>query len=198
MADSSADSDKTDPDAEQLLIARARRNDHQAWEQLYRLHVGRVFALCVRLLGDPDLAEDMAQEAFVLAWRKLSSFRGDAAFGSWLYRIATNVTVSWLRKQKVFKHALDIDDLPEPASQPQPDTGISLERAIAGLPAGARAVFVLYSLEGYTHDEVATLLGIAPGSSKAQLHRARQLLKAQLSLADDDPAEGSFKRNQDA
>ena len=179
-----ATSTKIDREAEQLLISRAKQNDQQAWEQLYRQHLGRVYALCLRLLGDPDQAEDMVQEAFVLAWRKLSGFRGDASFGSWLYRIAANVSVSWLRKQKVFRNSLDLDHLPETAIHLQPDLTMSLEAAIAKLPAGARAVFVLYSIEGYTHDEVASLLGIATGSSKTQLHRARQLLQAQLDSPD--------------
>ena len=166
---------------EQRLVERARNNDYRAYEELYRLHVGRVFALCVRLCNDRDMAEDLTQEAFVLAWRKLSSFRGDSAFGSWLYRIATNTALSYLRKQTPFKHSLDIEDLPEQGYRESPDKQIGLEAAIEGLPDGARAVFILYSLEGYTHDEVSKMLKIAPGSSKAQLHRARQLLKAQLA-----------------
>ena len=165
---------------EQSLVLRAKQNDYQAYEQLYRLHVGRVYALCLRLCNDRDMAEDLAQEAFVLAWRKLDGFRGDSAFGSWLYRIATNAALSYLRKQKPFAHSLDIDDV-EPGVHVD-DTGeqMGLERAISLLPPGARAVFVLYSLEGYTHGEIARMLKIAQGSSKAQLHRARQLLKGYL------------------
>ena len=143
--------------------------------------MGRVFALCVRLCKDRDTAEDLTQEAFVQAWRKISSFRGDSAFGSWLYRIATNTTLSYLRKHKPFRNSLDIEDIPEPGYRETNDEQIGLESAIAGLPDGARAVFVLYSLEGYTHNEISGLLGIAQGSSKAQLHRARQLLKQYLS-----------------
>ena len=159
---------------EQALVSRARQNDYQAYEQLYRLHVGRVYALCLRLCNDRDTAEDLAQEAFVLAWRKLSDFRGDSAFGSWLYRIATNTALSYLRKQKPFAHSLDIDDVEAPVEREQVSEQMGLERAISLLPDGARTVFVLYSLEGYTHDEIARLLKIAQGSSKAQLHRARQ------------------------
>ncbi len=142
--------------------------------------MGRVFALCVRLCKDRDMAEDLTQEAFIQAWRKLSSFRGDSAFGSWLYRIATNIALSYLRKQKPFLNSLDIEDIPEPDYRETPDEQIGLEQAIAELPDGARAVFVLYSIEGYTHDEISKQLGIAQGSSKAQLHRARQLLKMHL------------------
>lgn len=163
------------------LVQRARDNDYRAFESLYHRHVGRVLALCIRLCNDRDLAEDMTQEAFVQAWRKLGSFRGDSAFGSWLYRIATNTVLSHFRKQKHFRNSLDIADIDEPEYRETNDEQIGLEEAIADLPAGARAVFVLYSVEGYTHDEIAEMLGIAQGSSKAQLHRARQILKAQLN-----------------
>jgi RNA polymerase sigma-70 factor (ECF subfamily) len=165
---------------ESSLLERARNNDYRAYEELYRLHVGRVFALCVRLLNDRDMAEDMTQEAFIQAWRKLSSFRGDSAFGSWLYRITTNTVLSHLRKEKHFRNSLDVDDF-ELEQRETTDEQIGLEAAIASLPDGARTVFVLYSLEGYTHEEISKLLKIATGSSKAQLHRARQLLKAQLA-----------------
>jgi RNA polymerase sigma-70 factor (ECF subfamily) len=168
---------------EAALVVRAKDNDYRAYEQLYRLHVGRVFALCVRLCGDRDMAEDLSQEAFVLAWRKLASFRGDSAFGSWLYRIATNSTLSYLRKQSPFRNSLDIDDLIEEGRVDNIDEKINLEAAISKLPNGARTVFVLYSLEGYTHDEIGSMLKIAQGSSKAQLHRARQLLKGYLQAA---------------
>ncbi len=169
-----------EPPADADLVARARKNDIRAYEQLYQLHVGRVLALCVRLCNDRDMAEDLTQEAFVQAWRKLSSFRGDSAFGSWLYRIATNTALSYLRKQTPFRKSLDIVDVEEPMMRETTDEQIGLENAIAGLPDGARTVFVLYSLEGYTHDEIASMLGIAQGSSKAQLHRARQLLQQSL------------------
>lgn len=165
---------------EKVLVMRAKENDYRAYEQLYRLHVGRVLALCYRLCNDRDMAEDLSQEAFVQAWRKLSGFRGDSAFGSWLYRIATNTVLSYLRKQKPFLNSLDIDDVGEQEHREQTDEQMGLEKAISQLPDGARAVFVLYSLEGYTHDEIAGLLNIAQGSSKAQLHRARQLLQGFL------------------
>jgi RNA polymerase sigma-70 factor, ECF subfamily len=179
------DSEKKDAEQkrqdEKRLVLLAQSNDSRAYEQLYHMHVGRVLALCVRLCKDRDMAEDLTQEAFVQAWRKLSSFRGDSAFGSWLYRIATNTALSYLRKQKPFLNSLDIDDVPEPGFRETSDEQIGLESAISELPDGARAVFVLYSLEGYTHDEIAKLLGIAQGSSKAQLHRARQLLRRKLT-----------------
>ncbi len=166
--------------SEAALIERAKNNDYRAYEELYHLHIGKVFALCVRLLNDRDMAEDMAQEAFVQAWRNLSKFRGDSAFGSWLYRITTNTVLSYLRKQKHFQNSLDIDDIEIEYRETQEEK-LSLEVAIAALPDGARAVFVLYSLEGYTHEEISGMLDIAVGSSKAQLHRARTLLKEKLS-----------------
>ncbi len=169
---------------ERALVERAQDNDTLAYERLYQMHIGRVSALCVRLCNDRDMAEDLAQEAFVMAWRKLDSFRGDSAFGSWLYRIATNTVLSYLRKQKPFKNSLDIDEVDERGEQRDLGLQMSLDQAIAELPDGARTVFVLYSLEGYTHDEIADLVGIAQGSSKAQLHRARQLLQAKLGPPD--------------
>ena len=181
LAESMADEKELERARERALVERARQNDTLAYERLYEMHVGRVFALCVRLCNDRDMAEDLTQEAFVLAWRKLDSFRGDSAFGSWLYRITTNTVLSYLRKQKPFRNMLDIDDIEEPSQKEDIGLRMSLNDAIAELPNGARAVFVLYSLEGYTHDEIAGLLGIAQGSSKAQLHRARQLLQAKLT-----------------
>ncbi|MBJ39308.1 MAG: RNA polymerase subunit sigma-70 [Gammaproteobacteria bacterium] len=174
-----------DAGAEEGLVLRAQQNDYRAYEALYRLHVGRIHALCIRLLCDRDMAEDLTQEAFVLAWRKLGSFRGDSAFGSWLYRIATNVVLSYLHKQKHFMQAVDNDDLPERGMEEDNALNMSLEESIAELSNGARIVFVLYSIEGYTHEEIGKELGIAVGSSKAQLHRARQLLKRHLGAEGD-------------
>jgi len=166
---------------EKSLVESARRNDMRAYEELYRLHSGRIYGLCCRLCNDREMAEDLTQEAFVLAWRKLDSFRGDSAFGSWLYRITTNVVFSYLRKQKHYLTGWD-DNLHEQAEISAPiDEQISLESAISKLPDGARIVFVLYSIEGYSHKEISSELKIATGSSKAQLHRARQLLQGYLT-----------------
>lgn len=165
---------------EDLLVVRARHNDTRAYEQLYRKHVGRVYGLCLRLCADREVAEDLAQEAFVLAWRRLATFRGDSAFGSWLYRIAANVSLSYLRKQKHFGVSLELSENDEPTAESDLAERMSLDKAIAQLPAGARAVFVLYSLEGYSHQEISDELKIATGSSKAQLHRARKLLQGYL------------------
>lgn len=180
LVDPLADEKARERALESALVERAQDNDTLAYEQLYEMHKGRVFALCVRLCSDRDMAEDLAQEAFVLAWRKLGSFRGDSAFGSWLYRITTNTVLSYLRKQKPFRNMLDVDEIEDQGQKEDIGLRMTLDDAIAGLPTGARTVFVLYSLEGYTHDEIGSLLGIAQGSSKAQLHRARQLLQAKL------------------
>jgi RNA polymerase sigma-70 factor (ECF subfamily) len=172
--------DNQTPIEESELVERAKKNDYLAFEALYKLHVGRVFGQCVRLVNDRDMAEDLTQDSFVNAWKNLSKFRGDSAFGSWLYRIATNTAISYLRKQKHFNDSLDVDDIELPYRE-SPAEQIGLEKAISLLPDGARTVFVLYSIEGYKHEEISAQLGIAVGSSKAQLHRARGLLKEQLS-----------------
>jgi RNA polymerase sigma-70 factor (ECF subfamily) len=165
---------------ERTLVQQAQQNDTRAYEQLYRLHQGRVYGLCMRLCRDRDMAEDLTQEAFVLAWRKLATFRGDSAFGSWLYRITTNVALSYLRKQKTFLTSLTSENREEPSAEPKVEERMTLDKAIQQLPDGARAVFVLYSVEGYSHGEIGGMLKIAVGSSKAQLHRARQLLQRYL------------------
>jgi RNA polymerase sigma-70 factor (ECF subfamily) len=168
-----------------VLAARARDGDVQSFEALYRRHAGRIYALCVRLAGDPTAAEDCVQESFVRAWQALGEFRGDSAFGTWLHRIAVNTVFASqrtrLRRAAWVKEA--DDDLLETVPERQSDTAaeIDLERAIAGLPAGAREVFVLF-LEGMSHEEIARLAGISVGTSKAQLHRARALLRRRLSL----------------
>ena len=122
--------------SENAMVELARDNDYRAYEQLYQQHAGRVYALCVRLCHDRDMAEDLTQESFVLAWRKLGSFRGDSAFGTWLYRITTNTVLSYLRKHKAFINSLDIDALPEAGRGDGVLEQLSLEQAIGRLPAG--------------------------------------------------------------
>ena len=170
-----------DPDA--MLVARARRSDAGAFEQLYRRHVGRVNALCVRLCGDRHHGEDLCQESFVQAWRKLGDFRGDAAFGTWLYRIAANTALGHLRRQRSWPAHEELEDAEAmlPAQRGPGPEPIDLERAIAALPPRARAVLVLHDIEGLDHAEIGESLGIAIGTSKAQLHRARQALMGKLS-----------------
>ena len=164
-------------------IHRAQAGDRAAFRELYEEHVGRVYALCLRMTGEPEEAMERTQDAFVRAWRSLGSFRGDAAFGTWLHRLAVNVVLgerrSTGRRERRVSAATADDRRVEPA--PRAGLGVDLERAIAGLPAGARRVFVLYDVEGYGHREIAAMTGIAAGTSKAQLHRARRLLREALS-----------------
>jgi RNA polymerase sigma-70 factor (ECF subfamily) len=171
-----------DVNEEVLLIRRVKDNDVSAFEQLYRLHSGRVFALCLRLSGNNALAEEFAQEAFVRAWQKIHSFRGESSFSSWLYRLTSNVVFSELRKKR---HKLvSINEITETQSpiDHKLDTGkiMDMEKAISNLPTGARAIFVLHDIEGYKHTEIAEMTGLAVGTSKTQLHRARKLLKGWL------------------
>lgn len=167
------------------LVRRAQAGDRAAFERLYRAEIGRIYALCLRLAADPVRATEWAQDTFVQAWQALPRFRGDSAFGSWLHRIAINVALSHLRKRKRFTDRFhSTDDLePYDTGLPPSTMGASfdLERAIASLPPRARLVLVLHEIEGYGHDEIGTMMNIAPGTSKAQLHRARALLRTRLS-----------------
>jgi RNA polymerase sigma-70 factor (ECF subfamily) len=166
------------------LVRLAQQGDHGAFEQLYRLHVGRVYALCLRLSGDATEARTLTQDAFVRAWEGLATFRGDSEFSSWLHRLTVNVVLADRRAaaRRERRVAADSDAAAYElgASEQWTPERLDLEQAIAALPPGARAVFVLYDIEGYDHGEIAKLVGIAPGTSKAQLHRARRLLREAL------------------
>jgi RNA polymerase sigma-70 factor (ECF subfamily) len=172
-------------DSEEAWLARARDGDVAAFEQLYRAHIGRVYAVCLRLAADAAIAEECAQETFITAWRKLDGFRGDSTLGSWLYRIATNEVMGAFRKQgRRDRHLKPVSDheWQNFEAETAPD-GLDrdLENAIASLPQGARTVFVLHDVEGHRHDEIAAITGMAVGTSKAQLHRARRLLRERLN-----------------
>jgi RNA polymerase sigma factor (sigma-70 family) len=176
--------DKTDLSAtEEHWVDKARAGDQLAFEQLYRSHCDRIFALCWRMCGgDRGLAEDMVQEAFVRAWSKLHLFRGDSKFGTWLHRLAVNVVLSDRRirvKRVQREQALSEDIERVMVGQRDVFAGLrkDLEYAIAGLPERARTVLILYDIEGYQHNEIAEMTGMAVGSSKAQLHRARKLVR---------------------
>ena len=159
-------------------ISRARRADSAAFESLYRLHIDRVYGLCLRMTGSVAEAEDCAQEAFIQAWNKLDRFRGDSAFGTWLHRIAVNAVLGRMRKSKREHDRIQVvaDTAKPPVSEADTGELRGLAEAIDRLPEGARHVFVLYAVYGYSHEEAGDMLGIAPGTSKAQLHRARRLL----------------------
>ena len=165
------------------LIGRAQRGDREAFEALYCAHVGRVYALCLRLTADVAQAEERTQDAFVRAWERLGTFRGESAFSSWLYRLTVNEVLLGRRAERRREQRLVTTDDPEAFEQPvdrQTGTSLDLERAVAALPQGAREVFVLHDVEGYRHEEIARLTGVAIGTSKAQLFRARRLLREAL------------------
>ncbi|MGB5486203.1 MAG: sigma-70 family RNA polymerase sigma factor [Lysobacterales bacterium] len=176
--------DKTDLSAtEKLWVDKARVGDQLAFEKLYRSHCDRIYGLCWRMCGgDRALAEDMLQEAFVRAWNKLHLFRGDSKFGTWLHRLAVNVVLSdrRIRVKRLQREQTFSDDI-ERVQVGDRDVyaGLrkDLEAAIAGLPERARTVLVLYDIEGYQHNEIAEMTGMAVGSSKAQLHRARKMVQ---------------------
>lgn len=168
---------------DEILVERSRRGDSRAFEALYRKHCGRIHALCLRLAGDRNTAEECVQDAFVKAWEALPKFRGDSAFGTWLYRIAANTVLARHRSRIRQAAWLEADDAAlETAAAPQAPAGLAtdLDEAIARLPDGARIVFVLHAVEGYKHEEIAEMTGLAVGTSKAQLHRARRMLRARL------------------
>jgi RNA polymerase sigma-70 factor (ECF subfamily) len=165
-------------------IERARAGDFGAFEELYREHVGRVFAICLRLTANRAHAEELTQEAFIRAWERLGTFRGESRFSSWIARVAVNAVLSERRsRSRREDRETPIDAQAEQRLPGRPAArgrSLDLERAIAALPERARDVFVLHDVEGYRHEEVGRLLGIAAGTSKAQLHRARKLLREAL------------------
>jgi RNA polymerase sigma-70 factor, ECF subfamily len=169
---------------EAALIRRAQQRDARAFEQLYRQHVPRIYALCLRLTANVRRAEELTQTAFIQLWEKLPLFRGESAFSSWLHRLAVNTALMDFRAaQRRESRVVGVPDLtvletPQPPTTP--GARLDLEQAIATLPPQARTVFVLHDIEGYTHEEIAALMELQPGTSKAQLHRARQLLQKAL------------------
>jgi RNA polymerase sigma-70 factor (ECF subfamily) len=171
------------PDSVSALVRRATAGDMRAFERLYRDHVGRVHGAILRLVGmDRARAEELTQEAFVRAWQKLSSFRGESAFSTWLYRLGVNTALMDMRSRRdetptedAVLEAAAGGDVPFCAAERG-----DLERAVSELPPRARAVLVLHDVEGWKHEEISAELGMAVGSSKAQLHRARGLLRRAL------------------
>jgi RNA polymerase sigma-70 factor (ECF subfamily) len=164
-------------------VRRAQAGDQEAFAALYRAHAGRVYALCLRLAGDRGRAEELTQDVFVRAWERLGSFRGDSELGSWLYRLAVNVVYmdrrTGRRREARVTGVPDLQ-LVDAGRESSPGVRMDLERAIARLPDGARTAFVLHDVEGYRHEEIAEMTGIAVGTSKAQLFRARRLLREAL------------------
>lgn len=163
-------------------VTLAAEGDPRAFERLYQHHHSRVYSLALRMSG-VEWAEDLTQEVFIRAWTKLGTFRGEASFGTWLYRLAVNLILS--RRQTLKRRSerhLGGEEVLEriPARKEHPGTAMDFEVAIQKLPEGARRVFVLYEVEGYPHAEIAQLMGISLGTSKSQLHRARMMLREHL------------------
>ena len=171
--------------SERELVTRAQDGDVVAFESLYRTHEARVYAVCLRMVGDPTRAEDLTQEAFVRAWEKLRSFRRKSAFSTWLHRLTVNIVLGEIRSRGRRKDegvaTEELHALPDPRPPRQPEAGIDLEKAISRLPPQARSVFVLHDIEGFHHTEIGDLMGIATGTSKAHLHRARRILREALA-----------------
>lgn len=176
-----------------IWVERAQRGDVEAFERLYRLHVGRIHALCLRMCGDRQEAEEMTQTVFIRAWEKILRFDGRSRFGSWLHRLAVNAVLSaWRSRGRRRQRLVPLEAVEPGGTDPGqgaaswsvlPTAGadaIDLERAIRRLPTGARTVFVLHDIEGYLHREIGELTGMAVGTCKAQLHRARRLLRKSL------------------
>lgn len=164
-------------------VALAASGDAEAFERLYRRHVARVHALARWLLGD-DEVDDAVQEVFIRVWQKLGTFAGNSAFTTWLHRVAVNLILRRRQNRGTRRRRfVEADDemlvVTAPASRP--DLRVAIERAVDQLPAGAREVFVLHDMEGYKHEEISGMLGVDPGTSRSQLHRARMLLRKHLA-----------------
>jgi RNA polymerase sigma-70 factor (ECF subfamily) len=170
---------------ERELIRRVLAGDPLAERALYDAHVDRVFRLAYRMAGDLDRAQDYTQETFIRAFDRLADFRGEAALSTWLGAIAVSVTLNGLRKTRRLRdREVSLDDVTpmgRPVREAEPDLKVRLAKAIESLPEGYRAVFVMHDVEGYTHEEIATSLGVHPGTSKAQLFRARARLRDALA-----------------
>jgi RNA polymerase sigma-70 factor (ECF subfamily) len=175
---------------ESELVAQSAAGDTDAFGKLYEMHRRRVYSLCLRMLGNPADAEDMTQEVFIQVYRKIGSFRGEAAFTTWLHRLTVNQILMHFRKRNVRLEMTteegDLKDIVQPGTErpramPIVDR-IALEQAIAQLPAGYRAVFLLHDVEGYEHEEIARMLDCSVGTSKSQLHKARMKLRKILRI----------------
>jgi RNA polymerase sigma-70 factor (ECF subfamily) len=169
------------------LAARIRDGDLAAFEELYRAHASRLFNIAWRMLGNVAECEDALQEVFLLAFRKIGSYKGEAALGTWLYRLSMNLCLDRLRsrpaQERRHTESLDAPGAPRPAvsTAAAAVTRLDLERAIARLPDGYRAAFVLHDVEGFDHREVGAILGVSEGTSKSQVHKARLRLREWLT-----------------
>jgi len=170
------------------LAARCRAGDADAFEELYRQHARRLYSLVVRMIGSAQDAEDLLQEVFLQAYRKLPGFRGESTLGTWLYRLTMNHCLDHLRgrqaKMSRATASIDEESVDEPAAPdpvvPSAISRMDLERAIEALPPGSKAAFLLHDVEGFEHQEIAAILGISEGTSKSQVHKARMKLRVLL------------------
>ncbi len=174
------------------LVARAQRGDESAFETLFRQNKQRVYALCLRMIGNTAEAEELTQEAFLQVFRKLHTFRGESAFSTWLHRLSVNTVLMRLRKKTLTVTSLEDDSTGDESDEPRKEYGapdlaltgsidrLHLERAIAQLPPGYKQMFLLHDVQGYEHHEIAEMLGVSIGNSKSQLHKARMRLRQLL------------------
>ena len=169
-------------------VALAATGDRRAFERLYKAHVNRVFTLCARMCGSKVRGEELTQDVFVRTWEKLPQFRGESAFSTWIHRIAVNIVLTDRKNESRSRRRLQEDEeeggeamFAAAASVPRYGDRMDLAAAIEMLPPGARKIFVLHDVEGYKHEEIAELCGITAGGSKAQLHRARMLMREALT-----------------
>src|SRR6202140_820789 len=182
-------------------IRLAQQGDAGAFERIYRLHSRRVYALCLRMVGNTAEAEDLTQDAFLQLFRKIATFRGESAFSTWLHRLSVNVVLMRLRKKTLAATSLDETTVPdEESGGPRKDIGgpdlrllgsvdrVNLERAMEQLPPGYRSIFVLHDMQGYEHNEIAAILHCSIGNSKSQLHKARMRLRELLHENERDRA----------
>lgn len=187
-------------------IRRAQQGDAGAFEFIYRLHSRRVYSLCLRMVGNPAEAEDLAQDAFLQLFRKIATFRGESAFSTWLHRLSVNVVLMKLRKKQLPETSLDEQiDADEETSGPRRDIGapdplltgsidrVNLQRCIDQLPPGYKQVFVLHDIQGYEHNEIADIMECSIGNSKSQLHKARMRLRELLQETLRDQARADRK-----
>jgi RNA polymerase sigma-70 factor (ECF subfamily) len=186
IGSNSANNDQAD------ILARVHAGDHQAFAQLYSAHKRQVYSLCLHMTGNIGEAEDLTQEAFLQFYRKINTFRGESALSTWFHRLTVNVVLMHLRKKGLQLNSLD--EMMEPDSEQRPGRSfgapdlvlsgaidrLALQRAISDLPAGYRLVFVLHDIEGFEHNEIASLLDFSIGNSKSQLHKARMKLRESL------------------
>jgi RNA polymerase sigma-70 factor, ECF subfamily len=184
-------------------IERAKHGDAQAFQALYDKHKRRVYSLCLRMTANTAEAEDLAQEAFLQLYRKIATFRGESAFSTWLHRLSVNVVLMHLRKKSLPVVSLEETTQGGEEDTPKKDFGaddlaltgsidrLQLQRAVDDLPPGYRTIFVLHDVEGYEHNEIATMVGCSIGNSKSQLHKARMKLRDLLKMNRAEKAEKS-------